>query len=119
MGKLSLFYLISTWETGQPELDETPELGPNGVEQYQSLLGAVQWTVTLSRIDVAHAVMSLGRFRASPRQGHLDRLRRLIGYMKKHSNCAIRFRTGIPDWETHFGSDPVKYDWMESVYRWP
>ena len=118
-GELPREYHAPMEKGDQPELDETSELGPDGIEQYQSLLGAVQWTVTLSRINVAHAVMSLGRFRASPRQGHLERLKRLIGYMKKRSNCAIRFRTGIPDWETHFGSDPIKYDWMETVYGCP
>jgi len=44
----------------QPELDDTDELGPDGIQWFQSLMGAVQWTVTLSRFDVAHAVMSLG-----------------------------------------------------------
>ena len=44
----------------QPELDDMVELGPDGIQCFQSLMGAVQWTVTLSRFDVAHAVMSLG-----------------------------------------------------------
>ena len=103
----------------QPELDDSPELGPDGVEKFQSLIGAAQWTVTLSRFDVAHACMSLGRFRANPRQGHLDRLKRVVGYMKRKPNCAIRFRTGVPDYETTFGSDPIRYDWMETVYGTP
>ena len=102
----------------QPELDMSPELGPDDIEKFQSLIGAVQWTVTLSRFDVAHACMSLGRFRANPRQGHLDRLRRVVGYMKKKRGGAIRFRTGIPDWENSF-PEPIKYDWMESVYGCP
>eukprot|EP00977_Amphora_coffeiformis_P003137 scaffold584_cov154-Amphora_coffeaeformis.AAC.1 len=67
----------------QPELDVTMELGTDDIMKFQSMIGAVQWTVSLSRFNVAHAVMSLGRFRAIPRQGHLERLRRLIGYMKK------------------------------------
>ena len=115
-GELPTEYHAPMEKGDQPELDTTPELGPDGTAQFQSLIGAVQWTVTLSRLDVAHACMSLGRFRANPRQGHLDRLKRLIGYMRKRSNCAIRFRTGIPNWEAHSGNDPIQYDWMESVY---
>eukprot|EP00977_Amphora_coffeiformis_P007084 scaffold1545_cov206-Amphora_coffeaeformis.AAC.1 len=42
-------------------------------------------------------------------RGHLERLRRLIGYMKKRRGGAIRFRTGIPDWENAF-PEPIKYD---------
>eukprot|EP00977_Amphora_coffeiformis_P021364 scaffold9242_cov113-Amphora_coffeaeformis.AAC.2 len=63
--------------------------------------------------------MSLGCFRANPRQGHLERLCRLIGYyMKKRCGGAIRFRTSIPDWENAF-PEPIKYDWMETVYGTP
>eukprot|EP00977_Amphora_coffeiformis_P023354 scaffold13094_cov162-Amphora_coffeaeformis.AAC.4 len=67
----------------QPELDVNMELGTDDIMKFQSMIGAVQWTVSLSRFDVVHAVMSLGRFCTNPRQGHLERLRRLIGYMKK------------------------------------
>ena len=50
----------------QPELDVTPELGPDGIKKFQSLIGAVQWTISLSRFNVAHACMSLGRFGSNP-----------------------------------------------------
>ena len=103
----------------KPELDTSPLLGPDGIEQYQSFLGAVQWLVTLCRFDIAHAVMSLSRFRAAPREGHLDRLKRLIGYLRKRPSCAIRFRTGIPDFEAMFGEEAIKFDWMESIYGCP
>eukprot|EP00977_Amphora_coffeiformis_P023320 scaffold13003_cov122-Amphora_coffeaeformis.AAC.1 len=102
----------------QPELDVTMELGTDDIMKFQSMIGAVQWTVSLSRFDIAHAVMSLGGFRANPRQGHLERLRGLIGDMKKCRGGAIRFRTGIPDWENAF-PEPIKYDWMETVYGTP
>eukprot|EP00977_Amphora_coffeiformis_P022647 scaffold11170_cov229-Amphora_coffeaeformis.AAC.1 len=38
--------------------------------------------------------------------------------MKKRRGGAIRFRTGIPDWENAF-PEPIKYDWMETVYGTP
>ncbi len=46
----------------------------------------------------------------------MECLKRLIGYLQKHSHGAIRFHTEIPNHEEQFGSDPVCYDWMESVY---
>jgi len=103
----------------QPELDDSPELGPDGIAKFQSMIGALQWTITLCRFDIAHAVMSLGRFRAAPREGHLERVKRIVGYLKKNPNCAIRYRTGIPDWESIFNAEAVRYDWMESVYGCP
>ena len=63
--------------------------------------------------------MSLGRFCANPRQGHLEHLKRVIGYMKKQLNCDIQFCTAIPDHKATFGSDPIQYDWMETVYGTP
>ena len=103
----------------KPELDESPLLGPDGIAKYQSLIGAAQWLITLSRFDIAQTVMSLGRFRAAPRVGHLERLKRLVGYLHKQSGGAIRFRTDIPDHEADFGDEPVTYDWMETVYGKP
>ena len=54
--------------------------------------------------------MFMGRFRAAPRVGHLERLKRIVGYLRKRSHFSIRYRTGIPDHELIFGHDPVKYD---------
>ena len=75
--------------------------------------------ISLSRLDVNHAVMSLGRFRAAPREGHLERLKKLCGYFRKRPHGAIRFRTEIPKHEEIFGYEPVRYEWMESVYGCP
>jgi hypothetical protein len=59
--------------------------------------------------------MTLGRFRSQPRQGHLDRIKRICGYLRKFPDGAIRFRTGRPD---HSVAEQkiVDYDWMYSVY---
>ena len=46
----------------KPEFDDSEELGPDGVQKFQSVIGAVQWLIALCRFDVAHAVMSCGRF---------------------------------------------------------
>ena len=39
---------------------------------YQSLIGALQWCVTLGRFDIAVAVMTMPSFRAAPWNGHLE-----------------------------------------------
>ena len=65
------------------------------------------------------AVMTLGRFRAAPLKGHLNRAKRVCGYLKKYSHGAIRFRTGIPNHESIFGEQAPTYDWSYSVYGNP
>jgi hypothetical protein len=66
-----------------PELDTTKELETDGIKQYQSLIGALQWLVTLGRFGILCAVSTMGSIRVNPRQGHLDRLKHIYGYIKK------------------------------------
>ena len=71
----------------------------------------------LGRIDIAVSTMVMSRFWIAPRVGYLDRVKKIIGYLRKHPDAAIRFRTGIPDNKKIF---TVKdYDWMHSVYGVP
>ena len=118
-GELPKEYHAPMEKGDQPELDESELCSPEDIRKFQSLIGAVQWTISLCRFDVVHAVMSLGRFRTAPRVGHLERLKRLCGYLRKRAHGAIRFRTGIPNHEGTYGAEPVKYDWMETVYGTP
>jgi len=97
-----------------PELDTSELLDMDQTKLYQSMIGALQWVIQLGRFDVATAVMTLSRFRAAPRQGHLDRVKRAYGYMSKMREGAIRMRTGIPDSSPY--PDKV-YDWEHSCYR--
>ena len=57
--------------------------------------------------------MSLSRFRAQPRKGHLDRAKRIVGYLLFLPDGAIRFRTGEPDFPS---LKDQEYDWTRSVY---
>jgi hypothetical protein len=49
-----------------PELDTSELLDQTGVQQYQSLIGSLQWAISLGRFDIATAVMSLSSFWALP-----------------------------------------------------
>jgi len=98
-----------------PELDTSDLCGPMDLAKYQSLIGALQWTISLCRFDIANAVMTMGRYRAAPRVGHLDRVKRIVGYLKKFPHAVIRFRTGIPQHEALYG-DPTRHEWMYTVY---
>ena len=96
-----------------PELDTSKELNDDDIKKYQSLIGALQWIITLGRLDIATAVMTMSSFRVAPRQGHLDRLKRIYGYLAKMKHGASRFRTGAPD----FSAIPItEYDWERSIY---
>ncbi len=57
--------------------------------------------------------MTMSRFRVAPKRGHLDRLKRIYGYLKKFKNGAIRFRTNLPDFSMLASKN---YDWSNGVY---
>jgi hypothetical protein len=56
-----------------------------------SLIGSLQWVVTLGRFDIACAVMTMSRFRSALREGHLALLGNIFGYLRKYPDGAIRF----------------------------
>ena len=45
-----------------PELDESEISDMDGQKQYQSMVGALQWVVSLGRFDIATAVMTMSQF---------------------------------------------------------
>jgi hypothetical protein len=96
-----------------PELDDTEMLDTAGVSIYQSLIGSCQWVIQIGRLDITTAVMTMSRFRAAPRNGHLDRVKRIIGYLSKMREGAIRIRTKEPDYSNI--PDTI-YDWEHTVY---
>ena len=48
--------------------------------KYLTMVGQLQWLVTLGRFDIHAQVATMSRFRAAPRQGHMDRLKRIYSY---------------------------------------
>jgi hypothetical protein len=72
-----------------PETETTPLLDNIQHREYQSLIGMLQWAVTFCRIDICYATSSMSRFSAAPREGHLSRVLRIWGYLKKYPNCAL------------------------------
>ena len=96
-----------------PEL-HTPELcDEHQTNQFQTLVGQLQWLISPGHFDIAVHVMSLSRFRAQPRKGHLDRAKRIVGYPLFLPDSTVRFRTGEPDFSS---LKDQEYDWTISVY---
>ena len=64
-----------------PELDGSPFISEKAKIIYWSLIGMLQWAVTIGRIDIDVAVMTMGRFRMEPRKGHLEQVARIFGFL--------------------------------------
>ena len=68
--------------------------------KYLTMVGQLQWLVTLGRFDLHAQVATMSRFSAAPRQEHMDRLKRIYSYAIRTKDYAIRFRTDQPDYST-------------------
>jgi hypothetical protein len=78
-----------------PELDTSELLDFDGIKIYQSLTGSLQWVIQIGRFDITTSTMTLSKFRAAPRKGHLDRIKRIYGYLSRIRNAVIRIVTWV------------------------
>ena len=65
-------------KNGHPELDDTDLLTGDSNQYYLTMIGQLQWLVTLVRLDIHAQVTTISRFRSAPRKGHLERLHRIM-----------------------------------------
>ena len=54
------------------ELDISPELEPDAVSYFLTVIGILWWMIVLGRIDIITKVLLLSSHLALPREGHLD-----------------------------------------------
>ena len=96
-----------------PELDTSEILEGDMAAKYLTMVGQLQWLVTLGRFDIHAQVATMSRFRAAPRQGHMDSLKKIYSYAIRIKDYATRFRTDQPDYSFLPDQD---FDWTYSVY---
>jgi hypothetical protein len=75
----------------RPELDQSPELDPRRASYYQGVIGVLRWACELGRVDMLVAVSMLSRYLANPREGHLQQVFHIFGYLKRHERSAMVF----------------------------
>ena len=79
-----------------PELDETPLLCPEDISKYRSVIGSLNWILTLGRFDIAFALSTMSRYNMAPREGHMEALKRILGYLVHRSHGQIVIDTSTP-----------------------
>jgi len=62
-----------------PEIDTSKFLETDETMIYQSLIGSMQWLISIGGFDIVSAVVSLSSFRTMPYRGHLDQVKRVLG----------------------------------------
>lgn len=112
-GKKPTTYKAPFDKGDHPEVDETELAGKSNTAIYLSMIGQLQWLVALGWFDVFSAVTTMSRFRAAPRKGHLEHLKRMYGYVWDTHKFAIQVRTGEPDYNMFPNQH---FDWSYSIY---
>lgn len=70
----------------RPEIYVSPELGDKLTSRYLQLIGILQWSVELGRIDIMTEVSVLSQHQCNPREGHLDAVYCIFWYLK----CSLK-----------------------------
>ena len=60
------------------------------------------------------AIMLMSRYRTAPREGHLERVKRIYGYLRRFCHFKLRFQVDEPDYSNVQAIHD--HDWEHSVY---
>ena len=99
--------------TYRPELDVSPELSSTDSAYYQSLIGILRWIVELGRVDICLETSMMSSHLALPREGHLEQVLRIFGYLKKYHNSEMVFDPSDPVVDE---SQFERRDWTSSEF---
>ncbi|MFO0446128.1 MAG: Ty1/Copia family ribonuclease HI [bacterium] len=79
-------------------MDITPFLNDDETNFYQSQISILRWMVELGRLDIYFTVASLSSYLCQPRQGHLEAVYYIYGYLKSHSRSSMVFDSSYINW---------------------
>jgi len=94
----------------RPELDYSLFLGDDAAVYYMELIGILRWAVELGRIDIMVNVSMLSSYTMQPRQGHLDQVFHIFGYLKRNKRSSIIFDEQRVAWNE---ADFLEHDWTD------
>ena len=77
------------------------------------MIGILRWAIELGRCDILLEVSQMSRYLAMPREGHLEQVIHIMGYIKQRPKLRVMFDCSYPKInEQSFKS----YDWFD-FYR--
>lgn len=74
---------------------ESVSLPAAGVQQYQSLVGVLQYCALSTRPDIAHAVSVLARYLQAPTDAHWTAAKRVLRYLMSTKHAALVYRVEV------------------------
>jgi hypothetical protein len=93
-----------------PSDDVSAELTAAGLHYYQELIGVLRWAVEIGRLDILLEVALLSTHLALPRQGHLEQVYHIFGYLKQSPRRRLYLD---PDYPMISEERFTKYEWTD------
>ena len=94
----------------RPEVDSSTILSENLIAKYRMLVGSALWAATLGRYDILYATNTFARYNILPREGHLNGMLRVFGYLKTFKKAKLVF--DYRDF-THDSVEEIQHSWGE------
>ena len=79
-----------------PEIDTTLELKAGGLQYYQELVGVLRRDVEIVKVNVLLEVSMMYTHLVLPRQGHLEQVIHIFGYLTVHKRLRLLFDLDHP-----------------------
>ena len=95
------------------EIDASPLLGPDDASKYRSILGALNWVVTLGRFDIQYATSAMSWFCFAPHKGHMLGAHCILRYLKTFPKGRIIADTNYFD---HSAYQPQEHESWKQHY---
>ena len=92
-------------------MDTSEFLDAVGILIYQSLVGALQWVVTIGQFGIHTAIMTLSSFQVAPQQGHMDQVKWIFSYPQGMQHASICISMDEPGYST---IPHQNYNWAEN-----
>ena len=80
-----------------PELEDSLLCDREKASIFCSIIGRLNWIITLGRFDVQQATNSLSRINMAPREGYFTKAVRILGYLKNFLKGTIIIDNNYPD----------------------
>ena len=79
------------------DFDKSEILDNEDTHKYQTIFVSLKWDIYLRIFCICTHVMTMYSFIYVPRQGHMDRVKRIYSYLDKIINECIIVRKELPD----------------------
>ena len=95
------------------ELDTSPELDPDAVSYYLTIIGILTWMIKLGMIDIITKLSFFSSHVALPREGNLEAAVHIIAHVGQRYNARLVYDPSYPEIDKSVFKE---FDWSE-FYR--